>query len=284
MSAAPARPFDWNGSNGDRWVANQARLDRMLRPFGEALLAVAAPAIGERVLDVGFGAGASAFDCAGAVGPSGQVLGLDVSEALVALAERRAATLDLPVAFRLADAATFEPEAGFDRIVSRFGVMFFPEPEAAFANLLQAVGPGGRLVFVCWRAAGENDWTRLPMTAIRDIVPPPPPPDREAPGPFSFGDAARVERILRQAGWTDIRLTPFDHPILFGEGDTAEDAVEDAVDLAVQVGPLSRALADQPEPVRQEALNAVRQAFARKVAPEGVVIDGAAWIVTAQRA
>src|SRR3546814_4732437 len=98
--------------------------------------------------------------------------------------------------------------------------MFFDDPAAAFAHMRRALRPGGRLAFVCWRAAAENDWVRLPMGAIRDLVPPPPSPDPEAPGPFSFGDRDRVARILTAAGFADVAIAPFDHELPFGEGAT----------------------------------------------------------------
>src|SRR3546814_10937644 len=127
--------------------------------------------------------------------------------------------------------------------------MFCDDPAAACADLREALKAGGRLAFVCWRAAAENDWVRLPMGAIRDLVPPPPPPDPEAPGPFSFGDSDRIARILAAAGFVDIAIAPFDHDLPFGQGATRDAAIEEAVDLAFQVGPLSRALVDQDDGV-----------------------------------
>ncbi len=166
---------DWNGQSGERWVAYQARLDAMLAAFGQAAIEAAAPATGERVLDVGCGAG-------------GQVLGVDTSEPLIGRA-RALAPQDTPVLFRVADASSAElPEGAFDILFSRFGVMFFDDPTGAFAHMRRALQPGGRVAFVCWRGAAENDWVRLPMGAIKGIVPPTAPPDPEAPGPFSFGD------------------------------------------------------------------------------------------------
>ena len=282
MTVEPARPFDWDGPNGDRWVANQARLDRMLASFGDALIAAAEPREGERALDVGCGAGASAFDLADRVGHDGRVVGLDISRALLARAEVLARNRTPGVECRLADAATAAFARDFDLVVSRFGVMFFDQPIAAFRNIRSAMKPGGRLAFVCWRGAAENDWTRLPMGAIRDIVPPPPPPGPDAPGPFAFGDRRRVQGILDQAGFIDIDIRPFDHPIVFGVGETPDAAIDDAVDNAVSVGPLERALKGCDAATATRALAAVRAAYACKVAPEGVVIEGAAWIVTAR--
>jgi SAM-dependent methyltransferase len=242
----------------------------------------AAPANGERVLDVGCGAGTSSLALAVRVSKQSSVLGLDISEALIARA-RECASADAPITYRLADASSAAlTDQAFDLLFSRFGVMFFDDPIAAFTHMRGALKVGGRVVFVCWRAADENDWVRLPMGAIKGIVPPSSPPDPEAAGPFSFGDRDRVTRILNAAGFTDIALAPFNHAIPFGQGETREAAVEDALDMAFQVGPLSRELADQPDDIRAHAAEAVRAAFAQRPGEQSVMIDGAAWIVTAR--
>lgn len=275
--------LDWNGDNGARWVANQAWLDQMLAPYGQTALDAAAPRSGEQVLDIGCGAGTTSFQIARHLRPDGRVLGVDISEPLIARAVEIAQGQDLPVAFRLSDAgaADFAP-AAFDLLFSRFGVMFFDDPVTAFANLRRALKPDGRIVFVCWRSAAENDWTRLPMSALRDIVPGLAPADPTAPGPFSFGDKTRVEAILSAAGFGDIDFKPVEHPILFGSGETRDAALDEALDHALQVGPLGRAVVGQPADVATRAIAAVRAAFSEKWNPEGVVIDGAAWIVTAR--
>ncbi|WP_327195135.1 class I SAM-dependent methyltransferase [Sphingomonas sp. LH128] len=271
---------DWSGSSGDRWASNQRRLDAMLEVFGEAAIAAADPRAGEHVLDIGCGAGASSFVLADRVGPEGQVLGLDISPQLI---ERARELGEGAVDFALDDAATAELAVqAYHLLFSRFGVMFFADPAAAFTHMRAALKTGGRLAFVCWRGAAENDWVRLPMGAIRDILPPPPAPDPEAPGPFSFGDAARVERLLVEAGFTGIAIAPFDAEIPFGEGPSREAAIDDAVQMAFEVGPLSRALADQDETVRARCASAVHAAFAARPGERSVMIDGAAWIVTAR--
>lgn len=273
---------DWNNQSAERWVARQARLDVMLAVFGQAAIEAAAPVTGERVLDIGCGAGASSLALAALVGAGGQVLGVDISEPLIGRA-RALAPLDTPALFQVADASSAElPEGAFEILFSRFGVMFFDVPTGAFAHMRRALRPGGRVAFVCWRGPAENDWVRLPMGAIKGIVPPTAPPDPEAPGPFSFGDRGRVARILTAAGFTDIAIAPFDASVPFGEGVTRDAAIDDAVEMTFEVGPLSRVLADQPDDIRARASTAVRAAFASCPGERSVMIGGAAWIVTAR--
>lgn len=274
---------DWNGTSGERWVANQVRLDAMLDAFGEAAIVAADPRAGESVLDVGCGAGASTAVLAQRVGPRGRVLGVDISVPLI----ERARTLlppELPASFAVADAGSAALPGALDLLYSRFGVMFFDDPVAAFTHMRGALKRGGRLAFVCWRSAAENDWVRLPMGAIRDLVPPSPAPAADAPGPFSFGDRERVAAILRQAGFSGITIEPFDRAIPFGQGASRAEALDDAVRLAFEVGPLSRALADAGAELRAQAAEATHAAFARKPGEQAVLIDGAAWIVTARNA
>ncbi len=273
---------DWKGQSGERWVAYQARLDAIMAVFGQAAIEAAAPATGEHVVDVGCGAGASSLDLANRVGAGGHVLGVDISEPLIERA-RTLAPQDAPVLFQVADASSAElPEGAFDILFSRFGVMFFDDPTAAFTHMRRALKPGARVAFVCWRSIAENDWVRLPMGAIKGLLPPMTQPNPEAPGPFSFGDQGRLARVLTVAGFTDVAISPFDAPIPFGEGETRDAAIDDAVKMTLEVGPLSRALADQPDDIRARASAAVRAAFAGCPGERSVMINGAAWIVTAR--
>ena len=282
MSYVPTAPtHDWNGDSGERWAANLERLDLMLQDFGDASVAAAAAQPGEHILDIGCGSGTSTFMLADQVGPTGHVLVVDISQQLLELA-RAATPKAAPTEFHLADAATASfPRASFDLLFSRFGVMFFDDPVAAFANMRGALRPDGRVAFVCWRSAAENDWVRLPMAAIRDIVQPAP-SDPDAPGPFAFGNPDRLIDILTTAGFADIEFRPFDTRLAYGRSDTREAAIDDALDMAFQVGPLARALADQPDDVRARAAEAVRAVFAAQSGDISVLIDGAAWIVTAR--
>ena len=282
-NAAQVRSGEWNGRTGAAWLLHQERLDRMLEPFGSSAWAAARPALGEHVLDIGCGAGTTTLSLARAVGPYGTATGLDISEPLLGRAKVRATEARTAAAFLLADAAIHPFDQGsIDLLFSRFGVMFFDDPVAAFRNLRRALKPRGRLAFVCWRGADENEWVRLPMAAVRDVIPPQPPLAPDAPGPFSFGDAGRVKAILADAGYSGIQFAAFDHDITFGRGDGRDAAIDDALEQAFETGPLSRALADQPEDIRLRAAQAVRAVFAERVAGTSVVLRGAAWVVTAQ--
>ena len=271
---------DWNGATGARWVDNQERLDRILAPYGDAALEAAAAKPGEAALDIGCGAGGTTLALAAGVQPGGRVVGIDISEPLIVRARERAAAVALPIDFRLEDASRAAlPTAAFDLLFSRFGVMFFDTPSAAFRHMRTALKPGGRLAFICWRSAAENDWAKLPIAALRGIVPIPD-SDPNTPGPYAFGDRARLEGILAEAGFTDIAIQPFDAPLIYGVGASREAALEDALDYMTQIGPVPRLLADKPADMREKAMAAVRTALESRLGDEGVVIDGAAWVVT----
>ena len=275
------RSNEWIGATGARWVDNQQRLDKLLSPFGEAALEAARARPGEAVLDIGCGAGDTTLALARSVAPDGRVLAVDISEALLTRARARAADAALPIAFELSDAGHAAlPAAAFDLLFSRFGVMFFDAPTEAFRHMRAALKPGGRLAFICWRTAAENEWAKLPLLALRGIVPIPD-GDPNAPGPYAFGDAARVETILSDAGFADIAFTRFDTPLLYGVGADKEAVIADALDYMLQIGPVPRLLADQPEDLCAQAIAAVREMLAARAGDDRLEIDGATWIVTA---
>lgn len=269
----------WNGPEGAKWVEHQAWLDDWLEPFGEAALAEAAIRPGERVLDVGCGAGASTLAIADRIGFGGQAVGVDISALLITRAETHSRPR---LSFVLADAASTDLDRldPFDVLFSRFGVMFFQNPEAAFVALRRRLRPGGRFVFVCWRSPHENDWAHLPLSAIADVVSPLP-SSSEGPGPFSLQDRAGLKALLVAAGFVDVRMRPFDHPIVFGRGVSREAAIDNAVALAFEIGPLSRILKDQPGEVLRRAAAAVWTAFAARADATTVTLNGAAWVVSA---
>ena len=267
----------WNADGGENWVALQKYMDAQLEPYGLRAMDALAPASGERLLDVGCGSGQTSLALGQAVGAGGTVVGLDVSRPLLDLARRRASESGAAnVSFLEADAQTygFAP-ASFDAVFSRFGVMFFADPPAAFANIRRAVKPGGRLAFVCWRTPAENDFMTVQLAAAAAQLPPLPPPTPGAPGPFAFADPARVRHILSSAGFRDIDLTPCDRKI--GGGD-----LEQTVTMSLNIGLLGRALLEHPEK-RALVIDDVREALRPHVDEDGIVrLGSATWIVTAR--
>ncbi|MBN9561984.1 MAG: methyltransferase domain-containing protein [Alphaproteobacteria bacterium] len=266
----------WNGPGAERWVANQTRMDATLAEVLQAAVAHAAPHEGESVLDIGCGCGATTLALAAKVGPSGRAIGLDVSAPMLEVARRRS-TGTANVAWIRADAAThaFDP-ASVDLLFSRFGVMFFGDPAAAFANLRRALRPNGRIMFACWRPFPENPWMRVPLHAAYAHVPPLPKLGPEDPGPFSFADPERVTRILTQAGFAEPRFTKRDFAMDLANGEGLDAAVRQATGF----GPASRAMEDQPEAARDAAIDAIRTALAPYAKSNGqVALPAAIWLV-----
>jgi SAM-dependent methyltransferase len=229
------------------------------------------------VIDVGCGCGATTLELARAVGASGQVVGLDLSEPMLALARERLRGF-ANTSFMSGDAASVPlGDINAALMVSRFGVMFFGDPEAAFANLRTGLAPGGRLRFACWRSIGENPWLQIPLQAVYEHVPRPPKPDPDAPGPFAFADMDRVTRILMQAGFTTPSFTPLEIEMDLAAGGTLEDAVRQSSDM----GPARRALEEQSEEIRTAAVESIRKALAPFETPDGVRLAGGVWLVAA---
>jgi SAM-dependent methyltransferase len=256
------------------WAEIRDALELQLAPLGRRALAALAPSPGERVLDIGCGGGTTALELARSVAPDGSVVGVDVSAAVLACAERAAAG-QARLQFIRADAQTFPFEpATFDAAFSRFGVMFFADPVAAFTNMRRSLRPAGRLAFVCWRGLEENPLDVLPLRAASAHLPPQPAHDPAAPGPFAFADPDRVRDILGRAGFAEIEITAHDEQVGSGDLDTM---------LAVcsRVGALGKILRENPA-LRAAALPAVRTALAAHDGPGGVKLNAATWVVTAR--
>jgi SAM-dependent methyltransferase len=268
---------DWNEQVGKTWAMLHRRLDKQIAPIGAAAMAKAGFAPGQSVLDIGCGCGETTFEIAARIAP-GRVLGADISATLLAIAREDAAAKGLANAdFVETDAQThgFKPE--YDIVFSRFGVMFFEDPAAAFANIRTALKPGGRLAFCCWRAPAENVWLSLPMQAAGHLLPPLPPSDPTAPGPFAFADGARVRRILEGAGFKDVRVDPLDLRI-------GSEGLEDTVFTSLRMGPLGAALrqtgADDELKAKVEA--AIREGLRPHLVDGVVTLPAAVWIVSAK--
>jgi len=271
----------WNESRGQTWVEQHAMIDEQIQPLGAKAMDRAALQAGERVLDVGCGCGPTTLELARRVGGTGSVLGIDLSSVMLDHARRQPRPTDAgDVRFEEADAQTHALPAGaFDVLFSRFGVMFFADPRAAFANLAKALRPGGRMTFVCWRTFPENPWMAVPMMAALQHIPPPPIPGPEDPGPFAFASQDRVRSILEGAGFSHVTFEPIDQELLIGGG----RGIDAAVDFILKMGPTAAALRDVGPEKRAEVAGAVREAVRPYHGPDGVKMAGAAWIVTARR-
>ena len=270
----------WNGTDGEYWTSNQDRLDRTLAPVTGPLLAFAQARAGSTVIDVGCGCGATTIELARAVGPSGRVVGIDLSEPMLARATERLRVFANATCL-LGDAAELPlRDLGAELIVSRFGVMFFGDPVTAIANLRTSLAASGRIRFAGWRPINENPWLQIPLHAVYEHAPRLPKPEPEEPGPFAFADTARVTRILVAAGFTAPSFTPLDILMDLAAGGTLEDAVFQSS----AIGPAKRALADQPDDIRAAAIQSIRRALTPYASAAGVNLQGAVWLVAADKA
>jgi SAM-dependent methyltransferase len=276
----------WNEVAGPLWVATEAELESSTGPFGEAALAAAAPAAGEQVLDVGCGCGSTTLSLAAAVGAAGAVVGVDLSGPMLARAEQRRAAADpaASVRFQRADAQSADlGDSRYDLVFSRFGVMFFADPVAGFANLCRALRRGGRLTFVCWQAPSANPWMAVVNREASRLFGLQAPP-HDAPGPFALADRSRVDGILQAAGLVDVHIADRRHRLQLGTG----IPVEHWVHQRLLMGPARQPYLDAGE-ARQSQ---VRAALVGELAAyqtdagdstSGLTMDAAAWIVTARR-
>jgi SAM-dependent methyltransferase len=263
----------WNGVAGRAWVDAQNVVDQMFKSLEDLLVEGVAPGTA-RVLDIGCGTGGTTLAIARRLGAGGSSVGLDISEPMIAAARDRAAREKTPATFLCADAAThpFDAEA-FDALVSRFGVMFFADPVAAFANLRRAARTGADLRLIVWRSAAENPFMTTAERAAAPLLPNIPPRRPDAPGQFAFADRDRVARILEESGWAEIDIQPFDAQCTFPE--------VELVRYLTQFGPLGRVFREIDERTRELVTKTVRAAFDPYVHGSEVRFDAACWLVRA---
>ena len=270
---------DWSGEMGARWLANLDRFEAMIAPIGEALLARAAYAPGERVIDIGPGGGATTRAIAAAVASEGEALGLDIAPMLVAEAERRSAGLG-NVRFKCADAAIAKPEGvPFERLHSRFGSMFFADPHAAFGNLRAMLRPGARIDLAVWGPPRDNPWMMEMMGVVRALVDVPP-ADPRAPGPFAFSDLAYLGEVLGAGGFRSIDVEAYvGQQAIGGPGTEPEEAARFVLS-SLGVG---RLLEEQEPAIRAEGAEDMLSLFKRHHMPgKGVMMGCKVWLVSAK--
>lgn len=268
----------WNGAQGWQWATLQSDIDKIVAPFGAAALRAAAAQAGERVIDIGCGCGDTSMELAHLVGTQGAVHGVDVSQPMLDVARDRARHVGHGhLAFLQADASHAELPTSQDLLYSRFGVMFFELPDAAFVHLRKSLRPGGRLAFVCWRTPRDNPWAMAPLMAARKALGvTSAPADPTAPGPFAFADEQRVRAILGGAGFSDIGLERFDAAISLGASSQA------AAERAVSFGPAAHLIKEAGAEHLKTIQDAIESSLSAHAAPDGSVsLAGSTWVVTA---
>jgi SAM-dependent methyltransferase len=278
MTANTAQSEAWNGDEGQYFVAQRARHERMGQQHTARLLATAAIGPAEVVLDVGCGCGETTIGAARAA-RSGRALGVDLSAVMLAEARRLAGREGVRNArFEQADAQVHAfPAAGFDVAISGFGVMFFADPHAAFANIAAALRPGGRLAFLCWQEMTANEWLTVPFAAVAAHVTLPELPAADEPGPFSLADPRRIRAMLAGAGFGRIGIEPVDGDRWMGAD------VDDVIGYYTGMPFARQLIAASDEHTKEAVLSAMRQALRPRQRAEGVVLGSAAWLVTAAR-
>lgn len=266
----------WNGPGGERRARQPHLIDAQVRRHHLALLDAAAIEASDRVLDVGCGTGQSTRDAARAAA-AGDALGVDLSAAMLAVARRLAADEGMAnAAFEQADAQVHRfPPAGFDVAISRFGVMFFDDPAAAFANIGRALRPGARLALLVWQARERNEWALVFRQALTGR---PEMPELAATGhAFALADPAVVREILGAAGFDGVSLSGVHQPVFYGTD------VATACDLVRSLPSSLEVLAGLDEAGTARALDRLRAALAAHQTSEGVTFEARSWLITARR-
>lgn len=263
----------WNGQAGQAWVATQAVLDRMFEPFEHLLAEAVADTRATRVLDIGCGTGATTLAVARRLVSGGHTLGVDISQPMIAAAQARAEKEGASATFVCADAQAYAFEPGtFDAFVSRFGVMFFEDPVAAFTNLRRAARPGAILRMAVWRSPADNPFMTAAERAAAPLLDLPPRRPGTA-GQFGFADPQRVRGILEASGWAAIDIQPIDVICRF-----PADRLDDYL---TRLGPVGQALQRADEATRARVTPVVRAAFEPFLQGDEVVFTAACWMVTA---
>ncbi len=268
----------WREASAENWALNLDRIEAVVADLGRRFMALVTVAPGWNVLDIGCGGGVTSRDLAAQVGRQGRVLGVDISEAVLVRARARGG--DLPqLSYRQGDAEKMDlGEAAFDLALSRFGVMFFGDPLAAFRNIGHALKPGGALVFACWRALEQNPWFLEAMTRVAaEISNPPELPGNDGPGPFSMAGPEALRRLLAEAGFDEITIDSLAGQMNIGCN------LEAALDFAMTAGPTRDMFAEATPEEAARARAALKALYSRHQGADGVAMPCKAWVVRAVR-
>lgn len=262
----------WNGEVAAAWIKRLDHFERGLKGISDAAIAFADLKPGLDVLDIGCGAGTTTEEIAAKVAP-GRAVGLDISAPLIEAARARSSGT---TEFIVADASDYPFQPEFDLVFSRFGLMFFADPMASFANIRGSLRPGGRISFVCWCPQGEVCYLWEPYLLVRDLFPAlEPTPDNE-PGPFAFADKDRLTRLLAGAGWHDVRIERVTPPSHLGA--TPAEAAEQVMNM----GPLARLLRQSSDETKAKVHERITPYFTQFQTAGGIVPPAACWLVEAR--
>lgn len=213
----------WAGARGDKWSARIDGTEGMLRPVDEPLIHALRVDSPLTIADIGCGGGGATREILRR-SPAGTVVdGFDISPVLINVARRRAAAAGQAISFEVADMATAAPRKAYDRLASRFGVMFFADPAAAFANLARWLAPGGRFAFAVWGDAADNPWLSTVRQCVAGVVDVPA-IEPDAPGPFRYADPRPLIDLLARAGFADVVVNDWRGAIAVGDGLPAAEA------------------------------------------------------------
>jgi SAM-dependent methyltransferase len=279
MNSTPPPPINqsalWNGRAARAWIDSQEMLDRLFKAFEDRLVAEASALASPRVLDVGCGTGSTTLAVARMLGAKGHCFGADISEPMIEVARARAEREGNPAHFVCADVQThaFEP-ASVDLLTSRFGVMFFPDPVAAFKNLRRAATDYAELRMIVWRSGADNPFMTTAERAAASLLPNIPARKPDGPGQFSFADRGRVWPILNQSGWAHVGMREVDVECVLPE--------KELMGYISRLGPVGMALQDVDELTRAQVVDVVRTAFEPYVHGDEVRFTAACWMVSAR--
>ena len=268
----------WSGKGGDIWVERQNAMDTMLSPLGEAALNKLNLNEGENVLDIGCGCGHTTLNIAKRISPDGQVTGLDISEPMLKRAKESANEMSISNAsFNCVDVQTDDMgEEVYSAAFSRFGVMFFEDPIAAFRNINKSLITGASLSFVCWQSPALNPWQSLFIEAVKKYVDLPSPPPR-SPSPFAFMESEYVSSILEESNFQNIMIEGHEAEVNMFSGRSLSDSVKDYISINPVV---SGMLKDSTEQEKTEIINSAIEAFSPYYSAKGLIFPSATWLVT----
>ena len=268
----------WSGKGGDIWVERQNAMDTMLSHLGEAALNKLNLNEGENVLDIGCGCGHTTLNIAKRISPDGQVTGLDISEPMLKRAKESANEMSISNAsFNCVDVQTDDiGEEVYSAAFSRFGVMFFEDPVAAFCNINKSLITGASLSFVCWQSPALNPWQSLFIEAVKKYVDLPSPPPR-SPSPFAFMESEYVSSILEESNFQNIMIEGHEAEVNMFSGRSLSDSVKDYISINPVV---SGMLKDSTEQEKTEIINSAIEAFSPYYSAKGLMFPSATWLVT----